>query len=245
LVDVMRQSLGAGPCEYILDLEGLNKTRSTGAAGTGKPVASATCSEHGALVYYYLGDRSDYPRRGETLALTDDALVSVEKIKDFLDAAHARIQEYLAWSDEIVKLAQDAKAHDPRTAGLADRVLPIARGMRELWDTMRQEDKPCAHPLEWRMALDHCKDLIREESPNFVERICEFDPQMRGAGEEVDGGMQACRLIVKRIRQEAALAGADDPATAKLAAVLRQRCRDILRNKHYKEGDSVRLGGER
>lgn len=95
------------------------------------------------------------------------------------------------------------------------------------------------------MALDHCKDLIREESPNFVERICEFDPQMRGAGEEVDGGMQACRLIVKRIRQEAALAGADDPATAKLAAVLRQRCRDILRNKHYKEGDSVRLGGER
>ena len=245
LVDVMRQSLGAGPCEYILDLEGLNKTRSTGAAGTGKPVAGATCSEHGALVYYYLGERSDYPRRRETLALVDDGLVSVEKIKDFLDAAYARIQEYLAWSDEIVKLTRDAKARDPRTAALADRILPIARGMRELWDTMVQEDKPCAHPLEWRMALDHCKDLIRRESPNFGERICEFDPQMRGAGEEVDGGMQACRLIVKRIRQEAALAGADDPATAKLAAVLRQRCRDILRNKHYKEGDSVRLGGER
>ena len=135
LVDVMRQSLAAGPCEYILDLEGLNKTRSTGAAGTGKPVASATCSEHGVLIYYYLGERSDYPRRRETLALTDDAMVSVEKIKDFLDAAHARIQEYLAWSDEIVKLARDAKARDPRTAGLADRILPIARGMRELWDT--------------------------------------------------------------------------------------------------------------
>ena len=61
LVDVMRDTLGTGPCQYILDLEGLNKTRSTGAAGTGKPTASATCSERGALVYYYLGERSESP----------------------------------------------------------------------------------------------------------------------------------------------------------------------------------------
>ena len=44
LVDVMRQSLGAGPCEYVLDIEGINKTRSTGVAGTGKPTAAATTS---------------------------------------------------------------------------------------------------------------------------------------------------------------------------------------------------------
>ena len=51
LVDIMRQSLGTGPCEYILDLEGLNCTRSTGTAGTGKPTAAATCSERSSLVY--------------------------------------------------------------------------------------------------------------------------------------------------------------------------------------------------
>ena len=109
---------------------------------------------------------------------------------------------------------------------------------------MVDHNKPCAFPSEWRMALDHCKDLIRKGAPNLGARIRAFDPQMRGAGEEVDGGMQACRRIVKRIRQEAALAGSADPQAMKLAARIRARCRDVLRNKHYKEGDSVRLSGE-
>jgi hypothetical protein len=242
LVDVMRDTLGTGPCQYILDLEGLNKTRSTGAAGTGKPTAAATCSEHGALVFYYLGERAESPRRDDPLMVTDEALSSIEKIKDFLDAAYARIQEYLAWSDEIVRLAEAAKARNPQARELADRIIPIAREMRELWQTMVEHDKPCVHPQEWRMALDRCKDLVREGGPDLGNRIREFDPQMRGAGEEVDGGMQACRMIVKRIRQEAALAGSGDPAALKLAADIRRRCRDVLRNKHYKEGDSVRLG---
>jgi len=242
LVDVMRDTLGAGPCEYILDLEGLNKTRSTGAAGTGKPTASATCSERGGLVFYYLGEREESPRRNDPLMVADEALSSIEKIKDFLDAAHARIQEYLVWSDGVVRLAEDAKARNPQARDLAGRVIPIAREMRELWQAMVEHDKPCVHPAEWRMALDYCKDLVRQGAPDLGARIREFDPQMRGAGEEVDGGMQACRLIVKRIRQEAALAGSADPAALKLAVDIRQRCRDILRNKHYKEGDSVRLG---
>jgi hypothetical protein len=242
LVDVMRDTLGAGPCEYILDLEGLNKTRSTGAAGTGKPTAAATCSEHGALVFYYLGEREESPRRDDPLMVTDEALSSIEKIKDFLDAAHARIQEYLACSDEIIRAAEQSKARNPQTGDLADRIIPIAREMRELWQAMVDHDKPCVHPEEWRMALDYCKDLVRQGAPDLGNRVREFDPQMRGAGEEVDGGMQACRMIVKRIRQEAALAGSTDPAALKLAADIRRRCRDILRNKHYKEGDSVRLG---
>jgi hypothetical protein len=241
LVDVMRGALGAGPCKYVLDLEGLNKTRSTGAAGTGKPTAAATCSERGALVYYYLGERMETPRRDDTLMVTDSALQSVEKIKDFLDAAYARIQEYLSWSDELVKLAEEARARDPSARELADRVVPIAREMRQLWNKMVEHNKPCAFPTEWRMALDHCKDLIRRGAPDLGSRIRQFDPQMRGAGEEVDGGMQACRRIVKRIRQEAALAGSSDPKVLKLAAAIRERCRDIMRNKHYKEGDSIRL----
>ncbi len=77
------------------------------------------------------------------------------------------------------------------------------------------------------MALDRCKDLVREGGPDLGNRIREFDPQMRGAGEEVDGGMQACRMIVKRIRQEAVLAGSGDPAALKLAADIRRRCRDV------------------
>jgi len=243
LVDVMRGALGAGPCEYILDLEGINKTRSTGAAGTGKPTAAATCSERGGLMYYYLSERSETPRREDPRTATDQALESVEKIKDFLDAAHARIQEYLTWSDGIVQLAEAAAAKDPAAKGLADRVVPIARGMRQLWNTMAQHGKPCAFPAEWRLALDHCKDLIRQSAPNLAARVRDFDPQMRGAGEEVDGGMQALRMAVKRIRQEAALAGAGDPKALGLAAAIRERCRDILRNKHYKEGDSVRLSG--
>ena len=242
LVDVMRDTLGAGPCEYILDLEGLNKTRSTGAAGSGKPTASATCSERGGLVFYYLGERAESPRREDPLMVADEALSSIEKIKDFLDAAYARIQEYLVWSDEIVRVAEEARARDPAARELAGRVVPIAREMRELWQAMVEHDKPCVHPEEWRMALDYCKDLVRQGAPDLGNRIREFDPQMRGAGEEVDGGMQACRMIVKRIRQEAALAGSADPAALKLAADIRRRCRDILRNKHYKEGDSVRLG---
>jgi len=245
LVDVMRGALGTGPCEYILDLEGLNKTRSTGAAGTGKPTTAATCAERGALVYYYLGERSEAARPDEPLICTHDALESVEKVKDFLDAAHARIQEYLAWSRQIVDEAKRAAAAEPKNRELADRIIPIALEMQQFWDTVVEHDKPCADPMEWRMALDHCKDLIRRGAPDVGQRIRDFDAQMRGAGEEVDGGMQLCRMIVKRIRQEAALAGSTDPEVQRFAATIRQRCRDVLRNKHYKEGDSVRLSQER
>ena len=245
LVDVMRETLGAGPCEYILDLEGLNKTRSTGAAGTGKPKAAATCAERGGLINYYVGERAESPRREDSMIATNEALVSVEKIKDFLDAAHARIQEYLAWSDQIAGLARDAKAREPKTAELADRVSAAASEMRVLWNKMIEHNKPCAFPTEWRMALDHCKDLIRTGAPDLGARIREFDPQMRGAGEEVDGGMQAMRMMVKRVGTEAALAGSEEPEALKLAAAIRERCREILRNKHYKEGDSVQLGAGR
>jgi hypothetical protein len=245
LVDVMRGTLGAGPCEYILDLEGLNKTRSTGAAGTGKPTAAATCSERGALVYYYLGERAEHPRRDDPLMATDQALESVEKIRDFLDAAYARIQEYLAWSNDLIKVAEEAKAKDPAAKDLADRVIAIAREMQQLWAKMAEHRKPCAFPAEWKLALDHCQELIRRGAPNLGVRVREFDPQMRGAGEEVDGGMQACRMFVKRIRQEAALAGSSDPRTLRLAAEIRRLCSAILRNKHYKEGDSIRLGALR
>ena len=241
LVDVMLGALGRGPCEYILDLEGLNKTRSTGAAGTGKPAVAATCATCGGLVYYYLGERSESPRRDEALVVANSAMSSVEGIKDFLDAAYGRIQEYLSWSDELVKLAEKAKATDPSAGELADRVIPIAKEMRQLWGKMVEHDKPCAHPLEWQMALEHCKNLIRSGAPDLGTRIRQFDPQMRGAGEEVDGGMQACRLIVKRIRQEAAVSGSADPKATELAAAVRKRCQEILRNKHYKEGDSVRI----
>jgi len=245
LVDVMRETLGAGPCEYILDLEGLNKTRSSGAAGTGKPKAAATCAERGGLINYYVGERAESPRREDSLIATDEALVSVEKIKDFLDAAHARIQEYLAWSDQIVSFARETKAREPQTAELAGRIIAAATEMRTLWNKMIEHNKPCAFPTEWRMALDHCKDLIRAGAPDLGARIREFDPQMRGAGEEVDGGMQAMRMLVKRVRMEAALAGSEEPEALKLAATLRERCREILRNKHYKEGDSVQLGAGR
>jgi hypothetical protein len=241
LVDVMRGALGAGPCEYVLDIEGLNKTRSTGAAGTGKPTASATCSERGGLVFYYLGERSETPRRHDDLIATDSALESIEKIKDFLDAAHGRIQEYLAWSDEVVRLAEPARS-DPATRELADRVIAQARSMRALWEHMTAAGKPCAFPAEWRAVLDHCKDMVRDGAVDVGERVRRLDPQMRGAGEEVDGGMQVCRRIVKQIRQDAALAAAGEPKAVKLAEAVRQKCRDILRNKHYKEQDSVRLG---
>jgi hypothetical protein len=245
LVDVMRETLGAGPCEYILDLEGLNTTRSTGAAGTGKPKAAATCAERGGLINYYVGERAESPRREDPMIATNEALVSVEKIKDFLDAASARIQEYLAWSDQIVALARETKAREPRTAELAERVIAPASEMRALWNKMIEHNKPCAFPTEWGMALDHCKDLIRQGAPDLGARIREFDPQMRGAGEEVDGGMQALRMLVKRVRLEAALAGSEDPQALKFAAAIRERCREILRNKHYKEGDSVQLGAGR
>jgi hypothetical protein len=245
LVDVMLGALGRGPCEYVLDLEGLNKTRSTGAAGTGKPTVGATCATHGALVYYYLGEREESFRRDEPLTVPDTALESVEGIKDFLDAAYGRIQEYLTWSDQLVKAAEEAKAKDPAAGELADRVISVAREMRQLWGKMVEHDKPCANPMEWRMALDHCKNLIRTGAPDLPERIAEFDPQMRGAGEEVDGGMQACRLIVKRIRQEAAMAGSADPKAMAFAAVVRARCQEVLKNKHYKEGDSVKIDDRR
>ena len=245
LVDVMLGALGRGPCEYVLDLEGLNKTRSTGAAGTGKPTVGATCATHGGLLYYFLGERGEAMRRDEPLVVVNSAMTNVEGIKDFLDAAYARIQEYLTWSDQVVKLAEESKAKDPSTAELADRVIPIAKEMRQLWGKMVELDKPCANPREWQLALEHCKNPIRRGAPDLGRRNEDFDPQMRGAGEEVDGGMQACRLVVKRIRQEAAVSGSTDPKAVAFAATIRARCQEILKNKHYKEGDNVRIDDRR
>ena len=116
LVDVMREALGPGPCEYVLDIEGLNKTRShwSGRHGQAHRLGHLLGTRRaGASTTLASGPKR--PRRHDDLISTDAALESVEKIKDFLDAAHARIQEYLAWSDEIIRLAEEPARSDPAT----------------------------------------------------------------------------------------------------------------------------------
>ena len=238
VVDVMRGTLGQGPCEYVLDLEGV-KPRPRG--GDRELIETALCPLFDNRIYPLLG------KLGKGDKLTDKEKTTVaqvcEDMKAFAHGVLERIREYERFGQALTNFCAESSARMPQVKPSCEAIEAAAQGMLKdigrldsttFGFTMDREQKKGVKELieYWDQALAATSEDVKADKYDRVRKM----GAIKGYGDFSDPIVARCRMTVKTIRQEATLSDSGDPAVTAFAAKVREMCRQIMRHKHPKEG---------
>jgi len=216
VVDILRNTLGIGPCEYVLDVEGQQSQYK----------GRATCAVRDALHPIYAGNLQR-KQRVEIGKILQDLMVFIRHIR-------GRIEAYVAFGHGTLEyLAEQKKAHPE----LADRLAgleTIARSIDGRFESRRKEietpDTVAATVEEFRKTV---LDYEGDDALAKCERFTEAWVRVGGNQDELVG---ECRWAAKMLRQQAGLLMATDPKLADIAREIRRRSQLVLRNPAAHEG---------
>jgi len=210
VVDVARNALGVGPCEYILDVEG-QKQEYKGVA---------TCPTRDTLIdIWKKGEQKK--RREEVLKLLDGTLVFVTHIRN-------RIAAYVEFGRQLrAYLAEQKKAH-PELAGPIDELDRIALEIDGRFEERKEKIRTPEEVV--RMNEDFRKTLLDDASAAAQERVKAYGDALTRIGGNQDKLVSECRWVVRTLRQQAALMLTREPRLAAVAGEIRARTQAALKN---------------
>jgi hypothetical protein len=215
-VDVMRNTLGVGPCEYILDLEG-QKAEYKG---------RATCSVRDKLGGIYSRNQQKQ-QRGEVDKTLDEGLAFVTHIR-------GRITRYVELGRQLrAYLAEQKKAHPECQDFLAEMdslAAEIDKRVAARADKIQTPAHVAAMNEEFR------KNVLDADGPDALEKCTQYTKALVVIGDNQDELSGECRWVVKNLRQQAGLRMALDPKVAPIARAIRAKAQEALRNPANHEG---------
>lgn len=236
-VDVVRNTLGVGPCQYILDVEG-QKQEHVGRAtchvrtllnetyGAGQQKARRADVEH------YLGDALDFVTHIRNRILAYVAFG--RELRTFLEAEAASHPEVKEAAESLEAIAKEIDLRvDARLKSIQrnPKLAPIAAAVAE----RKEEATPPALAAE--LNREFSKSLLEYEGADWKDRLRkEYTDPLTAIGGEQDEMVGECRWVVKALRQKAGILMATDPRAATLAAEVRTRTQKILRGGAAYEG---------
>ena len=210
VVDVVKNTLGVGPCQYVLDVEGQGATRK----------GVATCATRDELQAIYKANQQKQSRaKIET---------SLNQVVIFVKHIRSRIEEYSAWGHDMLKYLDEQKKAHPELTPFLDEMAAITNGIDAGIAKRREKIKTPQYVVD--LTEDFRKNLLDKEGPDAVKecvRITEAIVEVGGNQDELVG---ESRVHVKILRQRAAMAMATNPAAAEVAKEIRDRTQKILRN---------------
>jgi hypothetical protein len=232
-VDVVRNTLGVGPCQYILDVEGQKQEH----------VGRATCHVRTLLNEMYTrGEQKS--RRREIETYLGDAL-------DFVAHIRRRILAYVEFGRELRKYLEERRKAQPEFAAALEgleallreiderveakeKAMWAGRGVPQVAERLAERTTPaCVAELN-RVFL---ATLAGYEGADWKERIKkEYTDTLTWIGGNQDEMVGECRWVVKAARQKAALLAGSDARLAPVAAEVRARCQKMLRGGAAYEG---------
>ena len=210
VVDLVRATLGVGPCEYILDLEG------QGTAMRGR----ATCGTRDSLKPIYAA-KQQKARRAEIEKILGEVVVFVKHIR-------ARIEDYAAFGRETSKYVQSQKGLHPELADFLDEMDRLAKVIQTNFDKRKQTIKTPQYVVD--LTERFRRELLDYEGDDALARCNEITNAIVVVGGNQDELVGESRMAVKVLRQRAGLAMAVDPRTAEIAKEIRRRTQQMLRN---------------
>ena len=210
IVDLMRATMGVGPCEYILDVEGQKKTFQ------GRP----TCASRTILDNIY-GQKQQKTRREEVQRTLDEVIAFVRHIR-------GRIDEYVAFGHETIAWLEQQKTSRPELTAF----------LTEMQDTVRRIDgfverrKGGIKTPEFatQLVADFRANLVDYDGEDALVKCKKITAALVDIGGNQDELVGECRMAVKILRQQAALAMAGDPRTVTVSREVRRRTQQMLRN---------------
>jgi hypothetical protein len=230
-IDLMRETLGQGPCEYVLDLAGI---KPRGPGGDRPILAYATCglwNQHiKPIVTKELKKKPDgsyEPLSPETKARLIQAM---EEMWYFVHAVHDRLREYKTWGASLATLCEQEAARSGKVKAVADRIQA---------DVQRLNKDVGAHKFDGPGSEAFWKDRIpvliaQVKDDNYAEAKTIGD--ITTLGNNQDERVSRCRQYVKALRQDVLIEDTSDADVRKFVGEVRARCQQMLRNMHPKEG---------
>ncbi|MGA2033821.1 MAG: carbohydrate binding domain-containing protein [Thermoguttaceae bacterium] len=210
VVDIVRATLGVGPCEYILDVEG------QGATMKGR----ATCATRDALGAIYSA-KQQKQRRADIERLLDDVVIFVKHIR-------GRIEQYVAFGHAtLAYLDQEKKAH-PELSGVLADLEDSARAIDAAFAGHKTAIKTPQYVVD--LTEKFRNTLLDYEGEDALKKCQAITFAIVEVGGNQDELVGECRNAVKVLRQRAALALATDPRAAGVAREIRDRTQKALRN---------------
>jgi hypothetical protein len=237
-VDIVRNTLGVGPCQHLLDVEGQKQEH----------VGRATChvrtlldeiytagkqKEKGKEIENYLGDALDFVThiRNRILAY----IAFGHELRRYLDKQRNERPELTEAIDELDLLARQIDVRvEPRLKAILDH--PTLKQVAAKVVEQKTEPTPPALAAELnREFIAH--GLVGYDGKDWKERIKkEYTDPLTQIGGQQDEMVGECRWVVKAIRQKAGMLPATDPRFAPIAAEIRARTQKMLRGGAAYEG---------
>jgi hypothetical protein len=229
-VDLMRETLGTGPCEYVLDLAGVKPQL----AGGDRPILSyATCGLWNDHILPITRQFKSKPG-GEFEPLDEKTkahlIQALEEMWYFVHAVHDRLREYRKWGADMAAYCARESARSPAAKPLAEKALLHIRRLND--DVGRHRFDGPGSEAYWQVRIPALIAMVKQDRYAEVATI----GKIRDLGNEQDERVSRCRQYVKALRQEILFEDAGNADTRTLAAEIRDRCHQMLRHMHPKEG---------
>jgi hypothetical protein len=221
-VDILHETLGTGPCEYILDREGVG-TRTPG--GSRHLVSTGVCHTTGNIQHFF--------ERG--LECREQKIIQdmADDVQAFNVTVRQRLEEYRAFAGRLAQLGREERGRNPAVGPVAQRAERLQQRLDQLFQERLAAMKT---PQESAALVQQLKQLTRTESPENLGRYLSVAAQLRALASAQDTLAALFRCEVRLFRRELGVLAADDRAVAKFAEKLRELARNALRKKHYTEG---------
>ncbi len=216
VVDVMRNTLGVGPCQHILDLEG-QKAEYKG---------QATCEVRDTLTPIYQ-KKEQKAKRAEIEQILDDGLTFVKHIR-------GRITRYVEFGKKMRDYLASQKEAHPELAEFIAEMDALTREIDNRVAARAAKIKTPEHVA--RMNEDFRKDVLDNYGPDALKQCRAYARALVEIGDNQDELSGECRWVVKALRQRAGILVARDPRVAPIASEIRARTQEALRNPANHEG---------
>ncbi|MCY2988866.1 MAG: carbohydrate binding domain-containing protein [Planctomycetota bacterium] len=210
VVDVVRATLGVGPCEYILDVEGQGATRK----------GRATCATRDTLKAIYAA-KQQKPKRAEIEKVLDEVVIFVKHIR-------GRIDQYVDFGHETLAYLDQQKQTHPE---LAEFLAEMDRSTRAIDAAFQRRSASIKTPQYVVDLTEKFRATLLDKEGDEALRECTvITHAIVEVGGNQDELVGECRNAVKVLRQRAGLAMAVHPPAAEIAKELRSRTQKVLRN---------------
>ena len=207
-VDVLRDTLGVGPCEYILKVESQQQDH----------VGRATCHVRRLLNEIYENKQQKDKRLDIETYLSDGM--------DFVKHIRQRISEYIQFGHEMHDYLDSQKKAHPELEESLSELESIVGELDERLEARRNGIKTISYVAQLNDGFRD--DLLSYDGPDTLDRLKAYTDRLTQVGGEQDELVGECRWIVRSLRQRAALAMATDPRFADIAREIRARTQLVL-----------------
>jgi hypothetical protein len=203
-------TLGVGPCQYILDLEGQKR----GSRGV------ATCYARDVINAIYKDGA-----QLQNLPVIDEQLAAAVA---FIRNVRERIDAYVEFGREIRAYLEEQKRLHPRHAEFFDELLSVTGRLDQFYAENKARIRTPAHAQQ--TADRFRRDLLGYTGKDAYQKCAAQMGILTSIGGAQDGLVASCRMIVKTLRQRSGLAMTVHPELKQIAAEIRARTQAILRN---------------